>query len=189
VFYDENDEFPLLYISGSEGEQIAKFFVARVVRYKDIYTYHLELVQTVTMPPSCTYANIGVEGSYLYMQKNFGTDSCSIFKCEIPAIFDGNGDVIDTVVMSDEDIVRTYTNAPAPANPQGVCVHKGILYSSWGGTSGTNSYLTAYDLFRGETINTVSLSQLGLTFEPEGIGFYKETMFIKFGRPIYRIWI
>ena len=189
VFYDENDEFPLLYISGSQGDKVTMFLVARVVPYKDKYTYHLELVQTVTMPPSCTYANIGVEGNYLYMQGPRANGLCSVYKCEIPAIFDGNGDVIDTVVMTDEDIVRTYT-APAPDNPQGVCVHKGILYSTWGGID--QSFLTAYDLWSGELINTIDLHAIGLIYEPEGCAFYKETLFVNFaqgGRGVYRFWI
>lgn len=183
TFYDENDKFPLLYISGSEGTKASMFLVARIVPYNDKYTYHMELVQTVTMPPTITYANIGIENGYLYMQN--GT---TIYKCAAPAIFDGNGDVISTVTMTDTDILDTMTGAEHPSNPQGCCVHKGVFIGTYGGVSG-NRYIATFDLFTKQPINTINTYLLGIDEEPEGVFFYKETMMLWGARNLYRLWI
>ena len=183
TFYDENDEFPLLYISGSEGTKATMFLVARIVRYNDKYTYHMELVQTVTMPPTITYANIGIENGYLYIQNN-----TTIYKCAAPAIFDGNGDVIPTVTMADSDILDTMSNAEHPSNPQGCCVHKGVFIGTYGGTSG-NRYIATYDLYTKQPINTINYYLMGIDEEPEGVFFYKETMMLWGAHNLYRLWI
>jgi hypothetical protein len=188
-FYDEEDEFPLLYISGSEGEKATMFLVARIIRFNDKYTFHMQLVQTVTMPPSVTYANIGVEDGCLYMQGSNANGLCNVYKCEIPPIYDEEDNLLSNYSMSDDDIIRIYSNVNAPANPQGVCAYRGILYSTWGNTLGSSTYLTALDLYSGENINSVYLSPMGFNFEPEGLGFLENTMFVSFSRGIYRFWI
>lgn len=182
-FYDENDEFPLLYMS-QENNEVHKCVVARITRRNNVWTY--ENVQTITYPTpqenKMWWANsyIDAENNYIYLMgyKNQSwTDGSNENRLvsrrwALPKLADG--DVTLNVADS-----TNYHEIPFWVATQGAIFKGGKLYQVYG----TPTYkewikMRVLDLENGKVEHTLDMYTRGFTTEPEGIGYYNGLLYV-----------
>lgn len=185
-YYDKNDEFPLLYIGGSQDDAIHELLVCRVVPDNSIYHYHIDVVQVLTMPDDWGYANVAFDkdrGKIILCRPDM------IFRvCTPPAVVDGEGNPISTYTFTEEDCEQTITiDAQRLSVPQDVAMHRGLLYHVEGHGAKDNGFFRVIDLYNGILINDVSVAGW-FTDATEGISFYNEHLFLFNTVNIYKFW-
>lgn len=187
-FYDANDTFPLLYVSGDSN---AKIQVYRVTLENDVFT--ITQVQDITMSLTLPAGSMTWGQAFLDNDKNrlwwFGATGWSSFA--IPSIFDGDNNVISAVTLTSSDIKDSFGSSMPGTHLQGGIIVNGILYEvqgvpAWGDTATLN----VIDMWGMKDINFINLSSLGWTYEPEGVALYDRHLYVNTqGNGIYIFYI
>lgn len=175
LFYDSNDDFPLLYTSYSETDTYNNIQVWRVQLANDTFT--IEQVQSINLPTG-TSSNIWHKGqayidcelkSLWYQTVSGGHAIFSRFSIPDPSISE--------VTLTESDVKDSFTTI-TDTNRQGGVVKNGILYLLNGVPSwGTYTTLNVYDLWGKRLINIVDIYySLGLTREFEGCGIHNNKL-------------
>lgn len=195
IFYDTNDEFPLIYTSGSQTGSYNHVQVWRIQFADNVFS--ITKVQEITLPTGDT-GNIWYWGqAYLDNERGYMWYSTSangnahFMKFAIPAVFDGDSNVVSEVTLTDADIIDSFTTI-SNANQQGGVVKNGILYLLDGVPSwGTYTKLYVYNLWSKSLINTIDIYHiLGITSEFEGCGIWNDTLIANTnGGGIYAIYL
>lgn len=185
-YYDKDDEFPLLYIGGSQGDAIHELLVCRVVPDNSIFHFHIDVVQVLTMPNDWGYANVAFDkerGKIVLC----GADM--IFRvCNPPAVLDSRGNPISTYTFTEKDCEQTIAvEASSFPIAQDVAMHKGLLYLVNGHHAKDHTFFRVIDLYNGNLINDVSMAGW-FTDATEGISFYNEHMYLFNSANIYKFW-
>lgn len=170
-FYEPTDPFPLLYLEHRGGTM--KTSVYRIVNKTG--AFELEKIQTLSFS-SCTscFTNNNRESSEMYItfrNEKHSADSLSIAKIDIPDYNAGNIgiDLESSVIKEKFDIYRIKVS-------QDATIYKNKLYQLRGGPG--SGELWIYDLIKHKTIFTIDWNEIGMTGEPEGIGWYKDHLVI-----------
>ena len=175
VFYEKEDEYPLLYVSGSGSGTYNQVQVYRIF-HND--TFLLEKVQNIKFPKGddtnhmfWTQVMIDNEEGYMYVlsktQSNGGT---FISKFNIPSLDDSE------VQLVNDDIIEQFevTNS---IHKQGAVVYKGFLYIMYGVPGwGDTNYFRIIDLVNKEDYMTINISEMGFNQEFEGLTVYKDML-------------
>lgn len=181
IFLDDGDDFPLLLVSGTSGDP-AVSYLCKVTFVNDVFT--IEIIQTITYPSSL--------GGQLKIDNNRGFYwACGISsfrRFAIPAIKDGNGDIIPTASLSSEDVLETLTVTynVSLASMQGGIIVNGWHYCGFGVPSwGNKIYFVAVSLYDANTepivINLTDVYHpTNDDYEPEGVFVYDGHLFISF---------
>lgn len=170
-FYEPTDPFPLLYLEHRGGNM--KTSVYRIVNKTG--AYELEKVQVISFSActSCfTNNNCGSSEMYItFRNETHPEDTISIAKIDIPDFLAGNVNISleSSLVKEKFDIVRNKTS-------QDATIYKNKLFQLKGGPG--SGELWIYDLIRHKTILTIDWNEVGMTGEPEGIGWYKDHLVI-----------
>lgn len=177
IFYDSNDQFPLIYTSGSRTDSYNHIQVWRIQYVND--TFSISKVQEITLPTGVAgniwfwgQAYLDNDEKRLYYVTNIGSRThFNVFA--IPAIFDGGGNVISEVTLSESDRIDYFTSEGL-RNQQGGVIHKGILYVFDGVPSwGTLTKLYVFDVWGKGLVNIVDIyNTLGIHDEFEGAGIW-----------------
>ena len=181
IFYDQNDDFPLIYTSGSQDGNYNHIQVWRIQLIES--TFSISKVQEITLP-SGAEGNIWHWGqAFLDNEKNHlwyassSSDLLYFSRFSVPSIFDDNDDVISSVTLAESDRTDYFTTYKM-ANQQGGVMKNGILYwfdgvPAWG----TLTKLYVYDIWGKNLINIVDIyNTLNITEEFEGAGIYNDTL-------------
>lgn len=182
-FYDEKDEFPLLYMS-QENNDVHKCIVARITRNRNEWKW--EIVQTITFPTAqengMWWANsyIDAENGYMYLMgyKNQSwTDGSNENRLVsrrwiLPKLADGD------VALKVADSTHYHEIAYWTAT-QGAVMKGGKLYQAYG----TPTYkdwikFRVLDLEKGTVEHVMDLYNRGLPAEPEGVDYYNGNLYI-----------
>lgn len=170
-FYEPTDPFPLLYLEHRGGTM--KTSVYRIVNKTG--NLELEKVQTLSFS-SCTscFTNNNGESSEMFItfrNEKHPEDSLSIAKIDIPDYHTASLviDLESSVVKEKYDIARNKTS-------QDATIYKNKLFQLKGGPG--SGELWIYDLIKHKTIHTIDWNEVGMTGEPEGIGWYKDHLVI-----------
>ena len=170
-FYEPTDPFPLLYLEHRRGN--LKTSVYRIVNKTG--AYELEKVQVISFSActSCfTNNNCGSSEMYItFRNETHPEDTLSIAKIDIPDFLAGNVNISleSSLVKEKFDIVRNKTS-------QDATIYKNKLFQLKGGPG--SGELWIYDLIKHKTILTIDWNEIGMTGEPEGIGWYKDHLVI-----------
>jgi hypothetical protein len=185
-FYDENDMFPLLYVSDGNNALGAdnKVRVVRLTYSEDVYT--AELLQTITLPSvinghSYDWSVVHIDKDYKYLWWTGYHDNKEVYfaKFSIPAIFDSENNVIPTVTLTENDVLDEFVTFGNILHPQGGSIINGILYLPAGVPGyGSTVYLHVYDIWRKEFINSINLTKLGFNIEPECAAYYDGSIYV-----------
>ena len=181
IYLNDGDEFPLLLLSGMRDD---RSYLCRLTLTEGVFSF--EIVQTISYPSSFGYAMLIDNDTSSYWW--FG--GVKLVRTAIPAIKDGEGNIISSVTITNEDKIEEI-NAPSSIygiiNPQGGIIVNGWLYADWGVPSwGNKIWLTATDLWhRSEQDVRVNLTQIfkpngSDAYEPEGMFLYDSHLFISF---------
>ena len=174
VFYDLNDEFPLLYVSGSRSRSYNNVQVYRILRVNDKFS--IEQIQEIILPKASKDNNLywtGVimdnEENCMYIYANTGT--AQIAKLLIPDIYQSE------VTITDDDIIEQYS-IDKFTHQQGGVIKNGKMFvfdgvPAWGDIN----YLRIIDLINKNNLATINITDLGLKAEPEGAFIYRNELY------------
>lgn len=170
-FYEEGDQFPVLYIS-SMYEDIVQAY--RITGEEG--SFSMELVQTISLDVPAKYANITIDAYNNKLvifgyQKASWSDSVNnmsvICSCDLPSV--KNGDVAINKVDNLFFIPFIYAE-------QGAFARFGKLYLSFGNTISIAGMLVI-DYVRKNVDTFVDFAKIG-TWEPEAFCFYKGNILV-----------
>ena len=186
VYYNENDTFPLLYVSGSPSETYNHVQVYRVVTNEDKIT--LQKVQEITLPPSSSKNQLYWTGAVMDNENNFmyvyaNGQKAQITKFSIPDINQME------VQLTDNDILEQFS-VSGFTHQQGACIKDNLLYvmdgvPQWGDTN----YLRIIDLKTKKDIKKINISDYGYrSIEFESISRYKDFFILgTYNRGLYSL--
>ena len=175
-YYEEGDEFPLLYVStgyGSEGYTGA--LVYRIIKEND--SFSLSLVQTIRLPELDTsWTEFVPAGDICYVcygRRIYVTPMPSVHNGDI--ILDGSTEAIEVIdfpakpedVNASVDQARIYHNGRI------------ILISSVSQAGGA-SILVFMNLKTRTYDHIVRFRDLGFSYEPESVFFWKDSLCVAF---------
>lgn len=188
IYYDENDEFPLIYIQGITNNLI----VGRVVPENSAQLYHIEIVQVIDISGitdnNATY-HVAFDHTRGYLVLFHGV-WMKIKTLLPPAIKDGSGNYITNVSITDEDFIEQYEiggyTLPLDVPQSGSC-HNGLLFYT-NGIVRTEQRLVVIDLRTHNVVNDVSTWQLVKDAEPESIDFWGEIPILFTREGMFRLW-
>lgn len=172
IFYNENDSFPLLYVSGSSSGTYNHVQVYRVLTNEDKIT--LQKIQEITLP-ECNEDNhlfwTGVvmdnTNNYMYIYAN--SQGAQIAKLRIPDINQPK------ITLLDKDILEQFS-VSGFTHQQGACINNNMLFvmdgvPQWGDTN----YLRIIDLKTKKDIKKINITDHGYgSIEFESISKYKD---------------
>lgn len=170
TFYNETDPFPLLYLEYRGTKHSTGVY--RIVNKTG--TFELEKIQVLTFTEcnsSITNNNLDTNEMYItYIDDNHPADSQSIARIKIPDYLSGN----QTISINSSHIIEKI-NIERKLHQDGT-IYKNKLFQLRGGSG--SGELWIFDLTKHKTILTVDWNEVGMSGEPEGIGWYKDHLVI-----------
>ena len=189
--YDEEDPFPLLYISQrSQSDQRCFIEVFRILpvwdrRERSYTSFTVSLVQTIYLPAmsydnSLGNANCIIDPSndimYTYSRNN-DPSADNYRRCRISS-FDIPDEKTNRVVLSNQDIQSSFELDCDAYTMQGGCVQDGYMYISQGYYNAGFIYLNIIDVKNGLLVYRIDLISLGVLWEPEGVFSYNNRVMV-----------
>lgn len=179
IFYDVNDDFPLMYIGGTLNDNVGDVAVCRVVASSN-KTYALQAVQIIHTGWGYCDVAFDAEKGELVLHK----EGKSFRRYTAPAIFE-NDVVVSEYTLTENDLVQQFVLDTNITTPQDATVHRGLMYMTFGHQ--VDAKLRVVDLYNGMLVNDIDLSGY-LDSAPEGNGFYNEHMILFCGEGTYKLW-
>lgn len=174
LFYEENDKFPLLYVSGSRTETYNHIQVYRITEENEYF--EIVKIQEIILPPknednwvSWTCSILDNENLILYAYAS--NESTRLIKFEIPDYHTEN------VTLTDQDILE-FIPIEHIDHQQGGIIRDGIFYMIFGVPNwGDTVWLRLYNLETKTEIVRYNLSEMRFYGEPEGLFFYMNELY------------
>lgn len=179
IFYDANDDFPLMYIGGTLYDNIGDVAVCRVVA-SNTKTYALQAVQIIHTGWGYCDVAFDTEKGELVLHK----EGKSFRRYTAPAIFE-NDVVVSEYTLTENDLVQQFVLDTNITTPQDATVHRGLMYMTFGHS--VDAKMRVVDLYNGTLVNDIDLSGY-FDGAPEGNGFYNEHMILFCGEGTYKLW-
>lgn len=192
---DEKDEFPVIYLSGSQVDKFDSnglIWVYRVIHNGE--NWHLKLHQIIKTPlvddvgicPDALLDNydgcmwiMGWKTNLAKSQKNGSGVYLNFAKFKTPALEDGildrNG--IRNVTLSIADAITSFVVNNAHSIQQGICLRNHKAYVPYGVSTLGYQGIDVVSLDEGRIVRNISLMETSVV-EPEAVFFYKGEMYI-----------
>ena len=198
--YSEEDPFPLLYISQFQNKDNRCFItVFRVLPTsagtgQEYTAFAFERIQTIFFPVATdenslnnVNAVIDTDHHFIYTySRNNNADAENYMQCKISKFSIPDPLELNTVYLSDSDILDSYFIPTEAANMQGGAYNDGLLYIGRGKASAGYINLYVIDLANRKLWFMVDLLNHGFSLEPEGAYFYKDDLYIGASRSIFK---
>lgn len=174
IYFQEDDEFPLLYVSGSRSGEYNHAQVYRI--QKNDISFSFTKIQEIILP-ECNESNklywTGVimdnENGFMYVYANHLT-SAQIAKFNIPDISKHE------IELSEDDILEIFS-LDKFTHQQGAVINNGLLYVMDGVPGyGDTNYLRIIDLEKHGDYKIYNISAMGFNQEFEGLTIYKDML-------------
>lgn len=173
IFYDKEDNFPLLYVSGARTKTYNHIQVYRIIGQNEGIT--IEQIQEIILPQSnklnwvyWTCIIIDNDNHYLYAYANSNT---RLIKFQIPDYKQS------TVYLEDSDIIEFF-QLDNINHQQGGIIYKGYFYMVFGVPSwGDTIWLRVFDMDKKNELARFNLSNINFKGEPESIFIYKNELY------------
>lgn len=197
-FYEEGDEFPILYLNvyntyqKCDNRREGMCCAYRIQRNGNSFTstlcqiIEIDFVENTELWKSYSgredrrpYGNFIVDrenGKYYGYVMRDKTKKTRYFSFDLPKVRDGEIDIrfgIRVKKLREEDINFFFDGEYAPL--QGGCVHRGLIYSVSGGPN--DPELRVIDPNSGTEKFKFDLLDLGIRLEAEGIEFFRDTCY------------
>lgn len=174
IFFDNNDRFPLLYVSGGKGSFINRVQVYRITGENE--SIDIKQIQEIYLPEkndtnwvSSTCSVLDNENHYLYAYAS--NASTRLIKFEIP---DYHQEIVN---LKDTDILE-YTLMDHIDHQQGGIIKNGLFYMIYGVPQwGDQVWLRIFNLETKAEVVRFNLSKKNFKGEPESIFFYNNELF------------
>lgn len=176
-YYDQNDEFPLIYVStGYSSKGYTGALVYRITRKNDLFS--LSLVQTIRFPVEKTsWTEFVTAGEYAYLCY---TSERVIYKVPMPKL--NEGDIIIDRGMA----LETYQFTPQPdwmstsRNQDRLFYQGNIVYITGVPQAKEASAFVVLNLEKRERERIVDFIELGLRSESESLFVWKGNLCVAF---------
>lgn len=180
-YYEQGDQFPLLYVSQEDSSQ-HKCLVYRISGSEG--SWAMSLVQTITFPTPSTnfmwYPNCMVDtqnekiiivglGNYPWSRNSDNIIRYKVY--ELPNQIDGD------VTINAEDAIKSFEIKDYPTS-QGGFVRNNKIYQVFGMAS--NATLSVIDINTGKAVSKVNMSVGGIAIEPESCFLYDNCIWVNF---------
>lgn len=184
-FYEQGDEFPLLYISQRAREDLRCFVDCyRIIPFRtdslsDFTSFEIQLVQTIYFPKMTNDNALGnvncvidqeKQLMYTYSRNNNKKDknygNCKISSFQIPNVYQ------PVVFLEDKDIIDSFQISCSAINMQGGCIKDGFLFIGQGYVSAGYIYMNVVDISQRVIHKRFDLLSMGVEWEPEGCFVY-----------------
>lgn len=184
-FYDINDEFPLLYLSGGNATY-NPIDVYRITKKDN--SFYFEKIQHISLPVSndnnmiyWTSVMVDKANNYLYAYSYYN-GNVYLSKYYIPS-YD-----TDNIQLTDADILENI-KIDSFTNKQGATIKDDCIFMATGIPGQEETTLRIYDLTTKKRKFFFSFRNYGFYYEPEGISFYGDNMILSSqkGRGIYLV--
>lgn len=192
---DVRDEFPVVYISGSQiwkNDARGIIWVYRIIH--ENYKWNLQLIQQINTPlikfigicPDALLSNaegcmwiMGWNTNLAEPQKDGGGTYLHFTKFKTPKLSDGTLDKegVRNVTLSMEDAITAFVVNNAHIVQQGVCYKNQKVYVPYGDSSDGYQGIDIVSLEEGRVIRNINLMGTNVK-EPEAVFFYNNELFI-----------
>lgn len=198
--YDDSDLFPILWTSFQNDENGRCIWAGlRILTTTDaggaITSFDVTIVQKIYLPvmtdANCLgNANIAIDQengffwAYSYNKNSSAANyrEARVTKFAIPALFDGGGNIISEVYLTDADILDAFFPGYIGEYSQGGFIKRGKLVIAQGMASySIKPCLRVIDLVAKNVASFVDLNAAGYTEEPQGVFFYDGHVFYTTG--------
>jgi len=158
IFYNDTDEFPLLYVSGSTSGTYNHVQVYRVQHNAMFFT--ITKIQEIILPTASSINNLYWTGAvidntnnYMYVYaNNYGAQ---IAKFKIPDFR------YSEVTLTNKDIIERFS-LPGFTHQQGACIRNDLMFVMDGVPAcGDTNYLRIIDLKYKKDFKIINISELG----------------------------
>ena len=174
IFYQDNDQFPLLYVSGGKSGTYNHVQVYRIIGTEE--SIAIQQVQEIILPKttdqnwvSWTCCILDNENHYLYAYAS--NNSTRLIKFDIPDCHQ------ETISLNDYDIID-YIPIDHIAHQQGGIIRKGFFYMIFGVPAwGDQVWLRIFNLNGKKEYIRYNLSEKGFPREPESLFFYNNELY------------
>lgn len=192
---DEKDEFPVVYISGSQVNKIGEkglIWVYRIIHENK--KWNMKLYQIIKTPvvedvgsfPDALLSNsdgciwiMGWKTNLAKSSKNGSGAYLNFAKFKTPALEDGVLDLkgIRVVTLSMSEAITSFVVNNAHSIQQGICLKSQNVYVPYGLSGFGYQGIDIINLEEGRVVQNINLMGTGVG-EPEAVFFYKGEMFI-----------
>lgn len=185
VFYNPDDEFPLIYVSQSTPRHIS---VGRISRVRKTYT--IDVVQTIIFSNENSIISspdvvLDNDNGFMYAYA-YGREGLQLYKYKIPDCHGG-----EEIILTDNDIIETFDIGNVSYR-QGATIRNGFLYMVDGVPNwGTDVYLRIVNLSN-HSYSRINLTRAcGVLWEPEDLFFYEGELYCaaNFNRGVHKVYI
>ena len=192
---DPKDEFPVIYLSGSQVDKLDSnglIWVYRILHNGENWNLKLHqiiktpLVSDVGICPDALLDNydgcmwiMGWKTNHAKLQGNGSGAYLNFVKFKTPALEDGILDIkgIRNVVLSMADCITSFVVNNAHAIQQGICIRNHIVYIPYGVSTLGYQGIDVVNLDEGRVVRNIDLMGSSVV-EPEAVFFYRGEMFI-----------
>lgn len=181
VFYEEGDEYPLLYVGNGNSSSFNQVIVYRISRTNDLF--YFEKVQEFVLPQAtpdnylyATDAIIDNYGKYMYVASKGITNAIKvarICKYKLP-----DPHFSQKFELSEKCIVDSFSMPHLDHRQGGTIVGNKLYFVAGVPHWGTTPELVVIDLEKRKSLQRIDLRKFGYNIEPEDIFLYKNTFFI-----------
>lgn len=177
-FFEEGDEFPLLYVStGYASGGYSGALVYRITKENGKFSF--SLVQTIRIPIlKSSWTEFITAGDYCYVGY---TSDAIYYKMLLPSVHDG-----DVILDGSKDAIEVLQFPPQPeeiksSRNQGKMFHNGkIIFPSGVPQAREASVLIILDLKTRTYEHIFDFTEMGLLNEPESVFIWKDTLCVAF---------
>lgn len=181
TFYDDDDEFPLIYVSHPNSGHVS---VCRIIRKQNTFT--LDVVQTIVYThltnPDIT---IDKENGYMYAS-SYKNGTVHLYKYYIP-----DHHIPGEVLITQEKMLETFDTGYT-VNRQGSIIKKNYYYLVEGvPNQGTDVFIKIVNLHNG-SYSRINLSKTcGFYCEPEDVFFFNGDLYCatNSGKGVYKVYM
>ena len=176
IFYHETDEFPLIYVSGSNTGLYNQIQVYRITRINT--SFSIEKIQEIILPKATpqnnlywTYATLDPNSDHMYITSSKSGGGRLVSKIAIPKHTESQ------IYLTDDDIIDSF-DIENFDHHQGSVIKGNHLYifggvPAWGDTN----HLSIIDLQKKGTIALINIMDKGFKDEAEGAFIYENCLF------------
>lgn len=185
VFYEEGDEYPLLYVGNGNSSSFNQVQVYRIRRTDGLFDF--EKVQEFVLPQAtpdnylyATDAIIDNYGKYMYVASKGITNAVKvarICKYKLP-----DPHVNQMFALSEKCIVDSFSMPHLDHRQGGTIVGNKLFFVAGVPHWGTTPELVVVDLKKRKLLQRIDLRNYKYNIEPEAIFLYKDTLFISSNR-------
>lgn len=185
IFYEQGDEFPLLYTSGSQSRTYNHVQVYRITRVG--HSFFFDQIQDIILPQASPYNGLywtnvtfDSDNNMYVASSNSGQRIISRFR--VPDYSPFHVELIDDNILDSFEICSFEHHQGASINNHFLYILAGV--PSWGDTN----FLIIVDLEKQQSVAKINLMKYGLKAEPEGTFFYDGSLYCATNNSgIYRI--